>query len=126
MEERLRKKIIKQAQLALAHAYAPYSGYRVGAALLGKSGKIYTGCNIENSSFGATVCAERVACYKAMSEGHKSFKAIAVIAQGGKKPIPCGICRQVLWELAGDLEILIAHRSKVEVLKLSDLYPDPF
>jgi cytidine deaminase len=120
------KKLLQKARQAMKNAYAPYSGYKVGAALLTKTGKIFAGCNIENSSFGATACAERVAFYKAISEGEKNFHLLAVVASGRKKPVPCGICRQILWELAGDIEIVLEHGAKIERIRLSDLYPDPF
>ncbi len=119
-------KLIKQAKRALRNSYAPYSRYKVGAALLTNGGKIFTGCNIENSSFGATACAERVALYKAFSEGERKIKTLAIVAGGSKKPVPCGICRQVIWELAGDVEIIISHRGKVEILRLLEIYPKPF
>lgn len=114
------------AEAAMERAYAPYSGYHVGAALRTRDGKIYSGCNIENSSFGATVCAERVAVFKAVSEGEGGFAAIAVVSRDDPRVLPCGICRQVLWELAGDVDVVVGRASSVEVLKLSSLYPDPF
>ncbi|MCC6272847.1 MAG: cytidine deaminase, partial [Deltaproteobacteria bacterium] len=110
----------------MERAYAPYSGYHVGAALRTLDGKVYSGCNIENSSFGATVCAERVAVFKAVSEGEGGFAAIAVVSRDDPRVLPCGICRQVLWELAGDIDVVVGRASSVEVLKLSSLYPDPF
>ncbi len=116
----------RAAETAMERAYAPYSGYHVGAALRTLDGKIYSGCNIENSSFGATVCAERVAAFKAVSEGEGGFAAIAVVSRDDPRILPCGICRQVLWELAGDVDVVVGRASSVEVLKLSSLYPDPF
>lgn len=116
----------RAAEAAMERAYAPYSGYHVGAALKTRDGKIYSGCNIENSSFGATVCAERVAVFKAVSEGEGGFAAIAVVSRDDPRVLPCGICRQVLWELAGDVDVVVGRASSVEVLKLSSLYPDPF
>lgn len=116
----------RAAETAMERAYAPYSGYHVGAALRTLDGKVYSGCNIENSSFGATVCAERVAAFKAVSEGEGGFAAIAVVSRDDPRILPCGICRQVLWELAGDIDVVVGRASSVEVLKLSSLYPDPF
>lgn len=110
----------------MAHAYAPYSGFHVGAALRTRGGKVFLGCNVENSSFGAAICAERVAVYKAVSEGEGGFEAIAVVSRDDPRVMPCGICRQVLWELAGDIDVVIGGVSSVEVRKLSSLYPDPF
>jgi len=118
--------LLREAEQGMARAYAPYSNFPVGAALRGRSGKVYTGCNIENGSFGATVCAERVAIFKAVSEGETAFEAIAIVAAKDPRVLPCGICRQVLWELAGDIDIVIGGVSSVEVLKLSSLYPQPF
>jgi cytidine deaminase len=118
--------LLKAAERALDRAYAPYSGFHVGAALRTRDGKVYPGCNIENSSFGATVCAERVAIFKAVSEGEGSFEAIALVSRDDPRVLPCGICRQVLWELAGDLDVVIGGISSVEVLKLSSLYAQPF
>ncbi|MFO1462274.1 MAG: cytidine deaminase [bacterium] len=118
--------LLKAAEGAMAHAYAPYSGFHVGAALRTRGGKVFLGCNVENSSFGAAICAERVAVYKAVSEGEGGFEAIAVVSRDDPRVMPCGICRQVLWELAGDIDVVIGGVSSVEVRKLSSLYPDPF
>ncbi len=92
------KELIEQAKEAMKNAYVPYSGFSVGAALLGKSGKVYKGCNIENSSFGATNCAERTALFKAISEGEREFESIAIVSSAGDRTYPCGICRQVMSE----------------------------
>lgn len=97
--------LLKKAHEAMELAYAPYSGFRVGAALLTQSGKIFTGCNVENASFGATCCAERTAVYKAISEGERSFRAIAVVSSGERPTAPCGICRQVLSEFSDDMAV---------------------
>lgn len=117
---------------AMDNAYVPYSGYRVGAALLTKSGKIYTGCNIENAAYSPTVCAERTAIFKAVSEGEREFVKIAVA--GGKNGEisgefpPCGICRQVMAEFCnGDFEILVVNsKNSFTVYKLSDILPYSF
>jgi len=119
-------KLLEQASLAYQNSYAPYSHFRVGAALLTQEGKVLRGCNVENSSFGAAVCAERVAIFKAYSEGERNFSAIAVSSSESGRVLPCGICRQVLWELAGDIDVIVGSVSSVEVLKLSSLYPEPF
>ena len=115
-----------RATEAMDRAYAPYSSYHVGAAILTRGGKIYTGCNVENASFGASVCAERVAIFKAISEGEAEFAALALTAQKDPDVVPCGICRQVLWELAGDIDLLLGSGATSKVIKLSSLYPEPF
>lgn len=101
--------LIQAALQAREQAYAPYSQYKVGAALLGKSGRIYTGCNVENASYGATICAERVAAVKAVSEGEQEFEAL-VVAVGGDEPgSPCGICRQFLAEFGTGLRLILVN-----------------
>jgi len=120
------KKLVSASRQAAKRAYAPYSKYRVGAALLGRSEKISTGCNIENISYGATVCAERVALWKALSEGQKHFTWLAISSSGKTKPYPCGICRQVLQEFCPDLNLLIDHGGQTEIIALKDLFPKPF
>ena len=94
----MRDKLIAMAKEAMQYAYTPYSHFQVGAAILCEDGSIYTGCNIENSSYGATNCAERTAAFKAVSEGHRVFSAIAVVCSSGEYAYPCGICRQVIGE----------------------------
>ncbi|MCZ7541937.1 MAG: cytidine deaminase [Anaerolineae bacterium] len=119
----LRRRLVEAALAARQRAYSPYSSYAVGAALLTASGAVYTGCNIEIASFGATVCAERTAVFKAVSEGERDFRAIAVVTSNGAAP--CGICRQVLFEFAPAL-IVVAANAQGEVLwegTLSDLLP---
>jgi len=113
------------AKEARENAYAPYSDFKVGAAILGESGTIYLGCNVENASFGLTVCAERVALFKALSEGERVFKAIAIYA-GSKSVPPCGACLQVMAEF-GDLDILLFD-SKGSYVKwrISELLPQAF
>ncbi|HOV98071.1 MAG TPA: cytidine deaminase [Bacteroidota bacterium] len=119
---------LSQAALeARKMAYAPYSKFRVGAALLGKSGKIYTACNIENSSFNLTICAERVALFKAISEGEKDFAAIAIASDSDHYTSPCGACRQVINELAGNIPcIMVDKHGKYIVRKLNFLLPIAF
>lgn len=121
--------LIAQAMAAKQAAYAPYSRFRVGAALLAKSGKIYTGCNIENVSFSATNCAERTAVYKAVSEGEREFEAIVVNGDNGDYLPPCGICRQVLAEFC-DMEtfqvVLANNEDDYRVVTLDKLFPGAF
>lgn len=118
-----RERLIELAREVRRHAYAPYSNFRVGAALLGASGQVYTGCNVENISYGLTVCAERVALFKAVSEGEREFRAIAVVTDNAASP--CGACRQVLSEFGRDMEVIIAQDGceGYEILSLSDLLP---
>ena len=99
------RELYRSAQQVVQYAYAPYSRFKVGAALLTKSGEVFTGVNVENSSFGATICAERTAFVKAISEGHREFDAIAVISSDGEV-YPCGICRQFMFEFGDDLKII--------------------
>jgi cytidine deaminase len=117
--------LIDLAGKARKKAYAPYSRYKVGAALLGKSGKVYTGCNVENASYGHTVCAERTAVLKAVSEGEMEFEAIAVVTKNGGSP--CGACRQVLSEFAPKLTIYIADKNgEYRTTTIQKLLPDSF
>lgn len=115
------------ALAAREHAHAPFSGFRVGAALEDSSGRVYTGCNIENVTYGLTLCAERVAVFKAVSEGAREFRRIAIAADTETLTPPCGACRQILWEFCGDIEVLLANpRGKRETLRLKDLFPRAF
>lgn len=119
--------LIRRAKQAQKFSHAPYSRLRVGAALLASSGKIYTGCNIENSSFSLTICAERTAIFKAISAGEKKFRAIAVVSDKIENIPPCGACRQVLIDLAGDIEIITSDKkNRPTVSKLSVLLPKSF
>jgi len=119
--------LLNAAREARKMAYAPYSGFPVGAALIGERGKIYTGCNVENSSYGLTVCAERVALYKAVSEGETQPKAIVVVADTEKSLSLCGACRQVLAEFNTEILVLAANTKGVKtVTTLSQLLPEPF
>ena len=120
-------KLIKKAHAARKKAYVPYSNFRVGAALETKEGRIFTGCNIENASFGITICAERVALFKAIAEGAKKFKRIAIVADTREPCSPCGICRQALFEFAPDLEVVMANvKGKSRALRLTSLLPNGF
>ena len=103
--------LIKEAIKAKNFAHAPYSNFRVGAILVTENNKVYTGCNIEISTFGLTLCAERVAIFKAISEGEKKFKSIFIATDSDKFTPPCGACRQVLWELGGDIEVIMINNS---------------
>ena len=119
--------LIKLATEARENAYAPYSNFKVGAALLASNGKVFTGCNVENATYGLTVCAERVALWKAVSEGEREFVAAAVVADGERPPTPCGACRQLLWEFSGDIEVITANlRGARQSYHLSELFPHPF
>ncbi len=119
--------LLDAARKARLNACAPFSGFQVGAALLSVDGRIFAGCNIENCSYGLTVCAERVALFKALSEGARQFTHIAVVADTADPTPPCGACRQLLWEYGGDLEIVIGNLDAEKGLyRLKDLFPLPF
>src|SRR5438132_807604 len=124
---RMHPDLIAKAAAARENAVAPYSGFKVGAALETKDGRIYTGCNIENVSYGLTVCAERVALWKALSEGAREFTHIAVVTDAAAVTPPCGACRQLLWEYCGDIKIhLHSLRGLDAEHQLADLFPHPF
>ena len=118
-------KLVSLAIEARKKAHAPYSNFAVGAALLTRSGRVYTGCNVENASYGLSVCAERVAVFKAVSEGEREFEAIAIVSENGVTP--CGACRQVLIEFGDDIQVIVAdtvgHR---RAFALTDLLPKGF
>ena len=120
------KKILIQKAIEMRHmAMAPYSKYKVGAAVLVNTGEIFGGCNIENSSYSLTCCAERVALFKAISEGFTNFKSLAVSTKNGG--MPCGACRQVIWDLCGDIPIYICNDiSLIQTSQTSELMPQPF
>ncbi len=113
--------LVKAAEEAMKNSYSPYSKIRVGAALLTKDGRVFTGCNVENASYGLSMCAERVAVFKAVSEGFRDFQAIAV-ASDSVNPSPCGACRQVLSEFSPDMDVIYGGK----VHKLRELLPDGF
>ena len=119
-------RLVDEAWRAREAAYAPYSDFAVGAALLAGSGRIYRGCNVENASLGLTVCAERTALVGAVAEGEREFLALAICTQGPEPVTPCGACRQVIAEFAPDLPIAMATRSARRMATLSELFPDPF
>jgi cytidine deaminase len=119
--------LVEAARAARLHAHAPFSRFQVGAALLTKEGRVFTGCNVENATYGLTVCAERVAVWKAVSEGYRTFTRVAVVADTGEPTPPCGACRQILWELGGDLEVILANLEAPRALyRMRDLLPHPF
>ena len=119
MNEKLKKAAVEVSK----NAYAPYSKYKVGAALLTKSGKIFTGCNVENSSYGLTNCAERTAVFKAVSEGELEFTEVVIYADSEKLPAPCGACRQVLSEFSDDMKITMISRDEQVESNIADLLP---
>ncbi len=127
MDEKLARKLVDAAVQARKNAYAPYSNYRVGAAVMGESGKIYAGTNVENASYGLTICAERAAIFRAVSEGERHLVALAVVTENGG--YPCGACRQVFAEFAApDAEIIIATAAGeiLDITTLGELFPHAF
>jgi cytidine deaminase len=119
--------LLDAALAVRANAFAPFSKFQVGAAIEDCDGRIHTGCNIENATYGLTICAERVAVFKAISEGVRAFRRIAVAADTEVLTPPCGACRQILWEFCGDVEIVLVNpRGKTESYKLKELFPKPF
>lgn len=123
----MRDKLIQAATEARLNAYAPYSQFKVGAAVQTKAGTIFHGCNIENSSYGATICAERVALFNAYVHGEREIEAIAIVADTQPPCPPCGICRQVILELAGNIEVILANLTgAIRVFKASELLPEAF
>ncbi len=119
--------LVAAARAVRAHAVAPYSGFAVGAALEAEDGTIITGCNVENATYGLTVCAERVAMFTALAAGHRRFRAVAVVAEAATPTPPCGACRQILWEFGGNLEVILANLDRETArYRLADLLPVPF
>ena len=115
------------ALAARQHAHAPFSRFLVGAALEDSAGRIYTGCNVENATFGLTVCAERVAIFKAISEGARKFVRMAIAAETDRLTPPCGACRQIIWEFCADIELLLINtKGQSESVQMKDLFPRPF
>ena len=119
------EELLQKARDMKRYAYVPYSHYWVGAALRAKDGRVFTGCNVENAAFGNTMCAERTALFKAVSEGAREFTAIAIAAEGSA-PFPCGACRQSLYEFAPELRVLVTWDGNVREAKLSELLPEGF
>lgn len=120
------KNLLDEARKCMKRAVAPYSGFRVGAALATKRGGIYSGCNIENPSLMLSVCAEKVAVLKALSEGEKSFTAIAIVSGDNNYCFPCGSCRQLLWEFARNIDLILSAKTGVKKYSLQELFPFPF
>jgi len=119
--------LISAARAARENAHAPFSNFKVGAALRAASGKIFGGCNVENATYGLTVCAERVAIFKAISEGERKFAAIEVVTDTETLTPPCGACRQLIWEFCGDVPVVLSNlHGRVEELRMSQLFPKPF
>jgi cytidine deaminase len=119
--------LVTAARAAREHAIAPYSHFKVGAAVQTRAGRIFTGCNVENASYGLTMCAERVALLKALSEGERDFVAVAVVADTEAPTPPCGPCRQLLWEFCGDVPVVMATPARVAARhQMKDLLPLPF
>lgn len=121
------QELVEAALEVRERAYAPFSNFRVGAAVRTKNGKIYTGCNVESASYGLTVCAERVAIWKAVSEGEKEFTNIAVVADTQELTPPCGVCRQIIWEFCNDIPVTFANlHGKTETVQMKELLPRAF
>jgi cytidine deaminase len=119
--------LVEAALRVRDNAFAPYSQFKVGAALEDGDGRIHTGCNVENATYGLTVCAERVAVLKAISEGATGFRRIAIAADTKTLTPPCGACRQILWEFCGDVEIVLVNlQGDSDTLRLKDIFPRPF
>src|SRR5436309_11873766 len=119
--------LLSAALAARAHAFAPFSKFLVGAAIEDTEGRIHTGCNVENATYGLTLCAERVAVFKAISEGVRKFRRVVVAADTGNLTPPCGACRQILWEFCGDVELVLVNpHGKTETHRMKDLFPKPF
>lgn len=121
------KELVEAATKVRELAYAPYSNFKVGAAIRTKEGKIYTGCNVESASYGLTVCAERVAIWKAVSCGEKEFTEIAVVADTKELTPPCGVCRQIIWEFCHDIPVIFANlKGETETVQMKELLPRAF
>jgi cytidine deaminase len=119
--------IVRLARTARESAHAPFSGFKVGAALRTKAGEVVTGCNIENATYGLTLCAERVAVFKAVSEGMRGFDAVAVVVDSPKLAAPCGSCRQILWEFCGDIWVRMENlKGRRVTRRMSELLPMAF
>lgn len=121
------KSLAAHALAARKHSYSPYSHFRVGAAVLTNAGNVFTGCNVENSSYSLTMCAERTALFKAVSEGHKKFKAIAIASDENGFTPPCGACRQVIIDLAGNIDVILTKKNgATKVITMKELLPHAF
>jgi cytidine deaminase len=121
------KRLVDAARKARENASAPYSGFKVGAALLAEDGSVFGGCNVESASYGLTVCGERTAVFKAVSEGTRKFRAVAVVTASDPPAAPCGACRQVLWDQCRDIDVVLATPVRVvSRVRLATLLPMPF
>ena len=119
--------LIEAARAVRLQAHAPFSRFLVGAALEATDGRVFTGCNVESATYGLTVCAERVAMFKAISDGERQFSRIAIVADTAEPTPPCGACRQILWEFGGDLEVILANLTDTKTVhRMRDLLPYPF
>ena len=119
--------LLAAALEARKNAHAPYSKFLVGAAVEAEDGRVFTGCNVENATYGLTMCAERVAVFKGISEGARRFRRVAVAADTDTLTPPCGSCRQILWEFCGDAEVVLVNlRGKNEAFRMRELFPRPF
>jgi cytidine deaminase len=120
-------RLIEAARDVRERAHAPYSGFKVGAAIEDENGRVFTGCNVENATYGLSVCAERAAVLKAISEGARKLKRVAVVADTDTLTPPCGACRQILWEFCGDVELTMANLAgKQETVSMKQIFPRPF
>jgi len=121
------EELVEAAKRVRENAFAPYSNFKVGSAVISEDGKIFSGCNVESASFGLTVCAERVAIWKAVSEGESELAGIAVVADTEELTPPCGVCRQIIWEFCGDVPVILANlKGDVEKILISELLPRAF
>jgi cytidine deaminase len=119
--------LVEAALAAREHAHAPFSGFKVGAALEDEDGRVHTGCNVENATLSLTMCAERLAVSRAISEGARRFRRIAIAADTPTLTPPCGSCRQILWEFCGDIEVILVNlQGKTERLHVKEAFPRPF
>ena len=121
------QELMQEAREIAANAVAPYSHFPVGAAVQTAAGHVFLGCNVESASYGLTICAERVAIFKAISEGERKFDAIAVVTDTDTLTPPCGACRQIIWEFCGDVPVVMSNlQGKTDVVRMSELFPKPF
>ena len=122
-----RDSLLEAAKQARENAHAPFSNFRVGAAVRASSGRVFGGCNVENATYGLTLCAERIAIFKAISEGERGFDAITIVTDTDTLTPPCGACRQIMWEFCGNIPVTLANlKDKSETFRMRDLFPRPF
>jgi cytidine deaminase len=122
-----RDSLLEAAKQARENAHAPFSNFRVGAAVRASSGRVFGGCNVENATYGLTLCAERIAIFKAISEGERGFDAITIVTDTDTLTPPCGACRQIIWEFCGNIPVTLANlKDKSETFHMRDLFPRPF